>query len=358
MNPQHNTREFAKQRLQEVVTQGTAKAGPVIQRILSSQPEDTLVAAKALHFDVGTDVVIRAGESEWSLHEHAANQLYERLGGIKFKGFANEQRAAGADWRNAMLQRDLAEFASHTKGQYLVRAVRQGEGLQARAVLSDKFRRLDTRPMLDAFIGAATAIKAVPYEGVASDLRASVRAVIPTIYEPVPGEAIVFGLSWTNSDYGAGGYSISMFLLRLVCLNGMVGANQLKQVHLGGRLSEDLKLSQKTYELDTKTMVSATSDIVRAALNPRAIETQLETIRRAAEPTHKLNTQWAAIGKALTKTETGKVREAFDGPDTINLPPGNTAWRLSNALSWVANAEKVPAERKLELQELAGKIVS
>jgi hypothetical protein len=185
-----------------------------------------------------------------------------------------------------------------------------------------------------------------------------VRAIIPQIYEPIPNEAIVFGLAWTNSDFGARRYEISAFVLRLVCLNGMVGASQIRQVHLGGRLDENMELSQRTYDLDTKTMVSATGDVVRAALNPRSIETQLDKIREVASVETDMRSQWAAIGKALTKSENEKVREAFDGPDTINLPAGKNQWRLGNALSWVANTEGLNPARKLEMQSLAVKVVA
>jgi hypothetical protein len=256
-------------------------------------------------------------------------------------------------WQKGLLACCLNEFASHSGERLLMRSV----GGQVRGVLSDVFRRLDNRPLLDAFIGAANALGAVPYDGIATDTRAAVRCILPTIYEPVPGEAIVFGLSWSNSDYGDGGYGVSAFVLRLVCLNGMVGASQMKKIHLGRRLDDNLELSQRTYELDTQTMASATRDIVRGALGPKSIDTQIDLIRRAASDVTDLKAQWAAIGKSLTKGEFKRVQEAFDGPDVINLPPVKTAWRISNALSWVANNDETAAERKLRLQELAGQVI-
>jgi hypothetical protein len=135
MNTNINPIEFARQRLAQVVQQGITKAGPVVQQILANQPEDSLVAVNTLQFGVqGTEVMVRANDNVWALHAHAENQLYERLGGSKFKSFANEQREPNHPWRNALLERNLSEFASHTRGRYLVRAVRQGPVLQARAM--------------------------------------------------------------------------------------------------------------------------------------------------------------------------------------------------------------------------------
>jgi hypothetical protein len=38
------------------------------------------------------------------------------------------------------------------------------------------------------------------------------------------------------------------------------------------------------------------------------------------------------------------------------MPAGSTVWRLSNAISWVAGQTK-DAERKLDLQKLAGSVL-
>src|SRR5262249_55027027 len=59
------------------------------------------------------------------------------------------------------------------------------------------------------------------------------------------------------------------------------------------------------------------------------------------------------LRKVLTKGEVDQVVQTFNSPDVENLPPGNTTWRLSNALSWVAG-KLTDAERKLDLMKLAG----
>lgn len=336
----------ARAQLEHVVANGMQKTGPIIQRVLTEIPEDRLVRAPGAAFEVpeqGDPRMIGA-----TLHSHAFKQLAERAG---LPTAYASKLAAGGPWERSLLQHAMREHLGHSEDKFLVRSV----GGQIRGVMSDSYRRLDSRPLLESFVEAVTAVGAVPYEGVANDVRVSIRAIVPKVYEPAPGEAMVFGLSWNNSDFGAGAFGISAFAMRLICLNGAVGASELKKVHIGSRL-EDLQLSQKTYDLDTRTLASATNDIVKGVLGEGAIETRVEAVRKAHETETSWSRAFAKVGKALSKSEGEKVKEAFEGSDVVMLPPGKTQWRFSNALSWIAN-QTDNAERKLELQQLAGAVI-
>jgi hypothetical protein len=63
------------------------------------------------------------------------------------------------------------------------------------------------------------------------------------------------------------------------------------------------------------------------------------------------------LRKALQKHEADSVVEAYNSADTVNMPVGNSMWRLSNAISWVAGKTE-DAERKLEISKVAGQILS
>ena len=353
--PTSDTADFARSKLATIVQSGIKRAAPVIDRVLNEIPEDRVIAARAMHFDVDAEgrVMVAAGDDfAGQLHDHAFGQVLERAGVPK--AYASSLLATkDEDWKRELLEHILATHYSNDAARYLVRAVKT----DVRAVLSDRFRRLDSRPLLDAFIGSCREIGAVPFEGVASDIRSSVRAIVPTVYEPVPGEAMVFGLAWNNSDYGAGAYGISAFVLRLVCLNGAVGASALRKAHLGRQLDDNIEFSQKTYQLDTDTMVSATRDIVRNVLSPKAIETQCDLVRAAHGTEIDFSRAFRKVSAALSKTEAKAVEDTFRSADVVMLPAGETAWRFSNALSWVANQAE-SADRKLELQALAGAAIS
>jgi hypothetical protein len=354
--PEESKLALARANLDDAVRRGAARSSAVVQRILSEVPRDDIVRGERLQFGrAGGRLAFGVGDQQWLLHNHAFEQLVERAGvptAYARRLDAAEAEADGTSWEHRLLEYTLDQHYRHQGGRYLVRSV----GGQARGILSDKFRRLDSRPLLDAFLGEAQKVGAVPFEGVASDVRVSVRAIIPTVHEPVPGEFMVFGLSWQNSDYGAGMYGVSAFVLRLLCLNAAIGESVLKQVHLGKRLPEELTFSQQTYELDTRTMISATRDVIGNILAPKAIEARLDAVRQAHAQETSWNAAFKKVGQLLSKGEAQRAKEAFEGPDNVMLPEGKTALRFSNALSWIANQTE-DADRKIELQRIAGAVL-
>ena len=82
----------------------------------------------------------------------------------------------------------------------------------------------------------------------------------------------------------------------------------------------------------------------------------MDLIRRANDRPVDANQAREMLRKALQKHEADSVVEAYNSPDTVNMPAGNSMWRLSNAISWVAGKTE-DAERKLEISKLAGQIL-
>ena len=71
---------------------------------------------------------------------------------------------------------------------------------------------------------------------------------------------VALGVDWSTSDYGRGKLSVRSHILRLVCMNGATMQDTLGEVHLGGRLADNIEFSNRTLELDTKTTASAMRD--------------------------------------------------------------------------------------------------
>jgi hypothetical protein len=128
---------------------------------------------------------------------------------------------------------------------------------------------------------------------------------------------------------------------------------ELRQVHLGRRLDDSVIYSQRTYELDAETTVSALKDVISTQLNADGLRRRMEAIRQANSQAVDPSGAKETLKKQLLKSETDAVIEAYNSPDTYNLPAGNTTWRLSNAVSWIAGKTE-DAERKLELMKVAG----
>lgn len=359
--------------LQKAVDAGTRKAGPVIQRVLNTMPDDALPKASQLRFAVEVEQPggVQVGKlrmgwepngdkrdyqdackaySPRSVHNNALTQLIAQVPSLTTP-YVKSLIESGESWKHRLAERILNEHFSHDPARYLVRTI----GGEHRGVLSSSYRRLDSRPLLDAFVGACKTVGAVPYDGVASDVRVAVRAIVPRVFN-VHGDVFCLGLAWQNSDFGAGAYGISGFILRLICDNGAMTENVLRQIHLGRKLDDAEIFSRATYELDTKTMVSATGDIVKSLMAPGALDKRVEVIKAASEREVEFAQAVRPVRDQLTKGEFEKAKEAFDGRDDWNLPAGKSQWRASNALSWIAQ-DAGDQDRSLELQMMAGKLI-
>jgi hypothetical protein len=354
---------FARTRLETAVANGLRSAGPVIEQVLSQLPQDEIVAAQKTTLEVDANGRARfvTPEADSMLNDHAFGQLISRTGApvsyardllASLREGKPEEREANR-WRGDLLQHMVSQHLQHASERFLVRRV---DGV-TRGVLSDAFKRIDTRPMLDAFVKTASDLGAVPLSGHATETRVAVRALIPRIYEPVPGEAIAFGLHYGNSDFGAGAYHVTAFALRLWCLNGAVGDAELKKTHVGARLADNISYSRRTHQLTERALVSQTKDVVRALLGTDAIEAKLDAIRAVHSKEVDFETAWKTVGKTLSKGDKEAAKVAFESPDTINLPAGQTMYRFANALSWVANHKETGEEKRLDLQAISGKLL-
>lgn len=342
--------------LQKRIDEGTVRAGSVIERIHADVPTDQIAKATALTFRPTLGGIgVQIAENVYSPSDYALGQLAGRAGVPTT--YLRELVGAPVDGDGMPWQRDLAaeilrRHFAHAEGRVLARSVRG----QLRGVLSDKYRRLDCRPLVDALVTECQRVGAIPFDGTATDTRVALKVLFPEVLEPVPGEFMVVGGEWSNSDYGNGVHGFRAFFLRAVCLNGATAENVLRQVHLGGRLSDDVEFSARTYRLDTETSISALRDTVRGVLGPAGRDRVLDQIRESSGKEYG-SKQLAHAVRNLPKADAKAVVDAFNSSDVINLPAGNTAWRASNALSWIAK-NTTDDEKRLDLERLAGSVVS
>ena len=101
------------------------------------------------------------------------------------------------------------------------------------------------------------------------------------------------------------------FLLNGVCLNGMVRESVWKQIHLGAKLPGNLRLSDRTYELDTQATVSAVRDLARQLYSRETIRKKAIEIQRASETDVDFTTELQRLVKnnRLLKNESEQVEQ-------------------------------------------------
>jgi hypothetical protein len=346
-----DAQQVCRQKMEAYIERGRAGAVGVVERILSETPRDRYVPAAALRFERETDTTLAGniGEDRRLIHSHALDQTAERAG-LRL-GYLHELLERQESWAADLAASNLNTLLAHAPGRFLVREVNHS----IRGVLSDSYRRIDSRPTIDALLAESEAAGAVVVDGNYTDTRVSLKVVRAEPIEVFDGEWMVFGLDYSNSDYGDGAHEISAFLLRLWCLNGAVSTKEVRKVHLGRRLSGDA-FSERTLRLDAATQASATRDEVRGLLRPEASARLVQQIRRANEKPIEAERVAAWLKPRLTKTEATEVTEKFTSAEIVELPPGQTNWRLSNAISWLAK-NTADGRRRMELEHVAGEAI-
>lgn len=346
----------AREKLADHIRAGQRSALQALQRIQDEVPVDRVVSGPAMSVRPQGGVLfsLRAGENAiGTLNDHSLAQLAARVG-MPMK-FANEVRgktAGGVAWGDELVAHNLNQLLAHVGERMLVREVNG----TVRGVLGRSYRTDDSRPALDALLTVAQEANAVIAQADVTETRTSVKVMVNEPVELFPGEWAVFGLDYRNSDYGAGAREVCGWILRLLCLNGAVTTANYRRVHLGGHLGDETDYSNRTRKLNAEFTASATRDMARALLGPQAVRKMVDQVRAANAAQLDADAAVASIRKSVNKAEEKAIVDKFNSPDVELLPPGNTKWRFSNAISWLAG-QVADADRKLDLQKLAGSFV-
>ena len=305
----------------------------------------------------GEALMMNMPEGQFSLHSNAVSQLADRMG--------VPQRylrtlAGGEEWERQLAATILNQHSDWTqRSRVLVRAV----GMQVRGVLSDSYRRLNSVQILMAFIEEAAGQGAVISDAYMNDTKVWAETILPQpIVVPTAknGDVIIFaGARFSTSDYGDGAVDMRAFLLNGACLNGMVRESVMKQIHLGSKLPDSLALSQKTYELDTKTTVSAVRDLTRGLFSADSIREKAYEIQGASEMEVDLEREIKKLTSSgsLLKAEGQEVEKLLMKNDPNDgVQGGATLWKLTQAIT--AHARDLTPERSRELHEISGHLMS
>lgn len=293
----------------------------------------------------------------FSLHDNAIGQLADRM--------AIPQRylrtlAGGEAWARQLAATVLNEHSGWTqRSRVLVRTV----GTQVRGVLSDSYRRLNSVEILTAFVQEAAGQGAVISDAYMNDTKVWAETILPqplVIPTAKNGDVVIFaGARFSTSDYGDGAVDMRAFLLNGACLNGMVRESVMKQVHLGSKLPDNLAISQRTYELDTQTTVSAVRDLTKGLFSRETLERKAYEIQGASEIDVDFDHELKRLTRdgGLLKSEGQAVEKLLmkNDPDD-GVQGGATLWKLTQAIT--AHARELSPERSRELHEISGALLN
>lgn len=347
--------KLAKVKMEEIIHAGERSAADVIESVSNMVIKDRLSESKKIQFTpVGADsmeVYLKGLDEAYKLHPFALTQSMIRAGIPNVNKF-QELMFMHGKVGNELLAHNLNILFGQSEKTNLIRTVES----EVRGLLSDRFRRMDARPLLEKFVEGCKVIGARPIEGFVEDTRVVLRAVLPVVFEPVPNEVMLFGYEWRTSDFGHGAHCMNLWMKRLWCTNHAILDEALRQIHLGKKLDESINFSQETVNLNTASTASQLYDTVISMLSPTRVEFYLEGIKELSDEKVTPTAIKAFLEKKFSKLEREKIIEQFNSADIEMMPAGANKWRLSNAISWVAN-EVDNMDRKLYYQQVAGDMV-
>lgn len=349
----------------------TSRSKPVAEAIAKleqtgSMLDDFVKPVKELEFKHHMDGRVRMEfnyTSEASTIKHASLKLTDfTVGqvGDKFgvpQGYLRNLHNGGG-WEKQLATTIMNEHASNiARERVLIRAVQD----EARGFLSDKYRRLNSMEIFMAFLLAAQQHNNVLVDAYAGETKGYLEVINPEITEfetPLNGRHFAaFGARIRNSDFGDGALEVRTFMLNLVCMNGAVGLSMLKEFHLGGRIPENIRISEDTYKKDTAAKAGLVRDIMAQVYLPESTNAMIEKIQGASAKEVNLTKAIEKLPKVgFTLTESEAVgRVLMDNDPANGLQGSATLWKLVNGMTAVAR-DAEPA-RKRELETIASELL-
>jgi hypothetical protein len=287
------------------------------------------------------------GLGEFKLTDHALGQISTDLG-IPKRYFDRMQVDAPDLFRD-----NVHHWFQNEPKARLVRGLTNGDDLMTgRGWMSDRFRRLDhieiARTLLPEFEKLGMPVEF--HQAAITESKLYVRALFPMLERDVKavGDTVRWGVSITNSEIGGGSLTISSFVLRLACTNGMVADKVLNARHVGKREDAGV-LSNEALAADDVAFWLAARDELRALCTEAAFQTVIDKLEglsdeRVVSPVAA--TKVLANEFSLTEAEEEAVMLTFAG-GAQNA--GNAQWGMLNAVTAVAKqAESFDRQAELE----------
>lgn len=359
------SKRVIESRLEDLIERGRTQANGVFERLQKDAVKDQIARVGANGGStiqaaiIGCRIGVEVNGTPYSLHNHALGQLGGRLG--LPTAWLREWGHSPKPWQRESVADVLATTLSRTDRQerLLIRSVDD----EVRGVLSDAYRRISSTVLMKAFAAAIKAAGMTPYRATYSDVRWDVGVVLTEPFglrTPDGVDYVAAMLGLRNSDFGASAMELTLNILRLACINGMTGQSIAKQVHLGRRLPDDIRLSESTYQLDTRATAAVLRDTVKSIMEPAKLQKRLEPVQAAAEDRIDASAQVEGLvrAKRLTKTEGEAVTKVLVERDPSVVPTGDpTRWQLANAISSLAHADGLPVDRRDELEAVGGQLL-
>lgn len=266
-----------------------------------------------------------------------------------FERMRSEQRG--------LLDQNVNTWLQCDEGHKMVRTL---DG-QARAFLSDRYRRLDNYELANAVIPILKTLPSMRFESMElTATRMYMKVVVPPLaYTMQPGDIVQAGLVITNSEVGHGTLSVQRLLYRVRCSNGLIVPERaLRKTHIGRALgSEDDAIQvyqEDTLQADDRAFFLKVRDVVQdvvaetSFLDAARKMQKTMGIRLSGDPVKSVEV--LASRYDLNEGEhSGVLRHLVEGGDL-------SGYGLVNAVTHYSQ-EVEDYDRATEFEEIGGRLI-
>ncbi len=297
--------------LQTIITNGQTQVNKTMEGIFQEFKlrQDILAKSDKIAFSFGDENKLKlyvAGR-KLSLTDWSLGQMLNKAS-LPANYYASMLKAN----QNQLALTNLRVMIHTLQDSILIREV----GDTAKGILSAQYKRMDASPMFETFIEAMLKNGYFPYKAFNTDSQYQVRFLSPDIIR-IGSDEILIGFSISTSDYGARSFAIEVFVIRLICQNGLIGMDIMRRKHIGRRAElddEDYSIySNRTLLLENKSFQSKIKDIIR---NDNTVKLISDKIKDSQNREIRDTKTFLESIKELTKDQKVKVEVLFD-TDTV-----------------------------------------
>jgi hypothetical protein len=243
---------------------------------------DMVVPTPLMHHITGLDgmsqLLVEApdGSKRFKTTEICRRQLADRLK-IPFAYFERMR----AD-QPALLDRNVNTWLHEEPEKRLLRTL---DG-QARAFLSDRYRRLDNYDLMKHVYPMVKELPGARLDSMElTDTRMYLKVVTPAVqFEIQPGDIVQAGVVISNSEIGHGSLSVQPLVYRLICRNGLIAPDRaMRKAHVGRSMEastdEITVFKDDTLAAEDTAFYLKVRDVVQAAVSQATFEVTAQKMR-------------------------------------------------------------------------------
>lgn len=336
--------------------EGTRRFDTLYAEVSAWEKRDFVTPLRQIQMEpAGDDVALSFGDTEYGInktgHDHIASAA-----GIP-KDYYSRLR------ENPAL---LAENVNYWFGRAPERKMLRTLNGKARALLSDRYQRIDHFDLLQAALPIFSGLQVQGIEmkdcGLTDD-RMYIKAAFPKMAGEVKvGDIVQAMLMISNSEIGRGSAKVEAMTFRLACLNGMVTQSGVRRHHVGALYGEDgdidRYLTDATRIATDKAVIARFRDTITGLASDRTwFDAELAKMREAA-----VDVSFVEVSELPQRV--AKAHSLTDGEATLllaNLLQGDSSkpsrWDVANAVTWAA--QRVDGyDRRIELERIGGQVLA